>query len=361
MTTSGPIVGREVQAFFTQGATWGAELTASPSGSGIYLTEDGISFTQAVDPLDENSSTFQRDADLGTVSAALKLKQNLRYDDLRGIALSLGDGAYATPTEINVGKGDYSHTLYPAPDNHGDFACIALKKGSLIQAAPSVKFLGFTLEAQPSPQRVVLSFETRADTIKNNSTVVTAPQFDDLTAPGGPGGRAYFRQARIFINDQSAAALATPDEIFASGLTFSFRRNLTEDFTNSSGLHVAEPVEDAHPVASCALRQPSFGTEQDAYFTDWLTKTPKKLKIEFTGAAATEATGTVADDAFRLECPHVLIESMDPAPYSGPGRIPASVTFKLLAAHTTADAPGMNFTQPFRLTVVNSQPDKAVS
>lgn len=361
MTISGSIVGREVQSFFTQGVTWGTELTAPAAGSGIYITEDGISFSQSVDFLEENASAFQRDADLGTVSASLNLKQNLRYDDLRGIALSLGDESYATPTEVNVGKGDYQHVIYPASDNYGDFACAAFKKGSLIHVAPSVKFFGFTIEAQPSPQRVGVSFETRATTLKNDSTVITASQFDDLTAPGGAGGRAFFRQLRIFLNDQSSATLATADEIFVSGLTFSFRRALGEDYTNSSGTEVAEPVEDGYPVATCTLRQPSFATEQDAYITDWLTKTAKKLKIEFVGAAATEATGTVANDTFRIECPHALVESVDPAPYSGPGRIPASVTLRLLATDTTSDAPGMSFTHPFRLTAINSQSAKAVS
>lgn len=361
MTISGSIVGREIQAFFTQGSSWGAELTAAPAGSGILLTEDGLSFSKNLDFLEENSSTFHRDADLGTVSAALNIKQNLRYDDLRGIAFCLGDGAYSTPTEVNVGKGDYQHVLFPAPDNEGDFACIALKKGSLIHLAPSVKFSGFTIEAQAAPQRVTVAFDTTASTIKNNSTVITASQFNNLTTPGGPGGRVFFRQARVFINDQSSAALDTVDEIFISALTFSFQRALTEDFTNSSGLEVAEPVEDGYPTATCTLQQPSFGSEQDGYLSDWLSKTPKKLKIEFTGAAATEATGTVADDTLRFECPNVLIESMDTAPYSGPGRIPASVTFRLLAADTTADAPGMSFTQPFKITAINSQTSKAVS
>jgi len=361
MTISGSIVGREVQAFFTQGATWGTELTAPASGAGLYLSDDGVSFAQSLDSLEENASTFQRDSDLGTISAALSLRQNLRYDDLRGVAHCLGDGSYATLTEVNVGKGDYQHVIYPAPDNHGDFLCIALKKGTAIHVAPSVKFTGFTLEAQPSPQRVTVSFDTRASTIRNDSTVITASQFDGLEAPGGLGGRAYFRQVRVFVNDQSSATLATADEIFVSGLTFSFSRALTEDYTNSSGLQIAEPVEDGYPEITCALQQPSFGSEQDAYLSDWQSKTPKKLKIEFTGAAATEATGTVADDTFRIECPHVLVETVDPAPYGGPGRIPAGVTFRILAADTTAAAPGMNFVQPFKLTAVNSQSAKAVS
>jgi len=361
MAISGSIVGREVQAFFTQGAEWGTELTAAAEGGGIYIVEDGLSLSQSLDYLEENASVFQRAADLGTISAAVNLRQNLRYDDLRGIALALGDGAYATPTEVNAGKGDYQHVIHPAPDNEGDFACVALNKGSLIQVAPSLKFVGFTLEAQPSPQRVSLAFDTRANAVRNDSTTITAAQFEGLTAPGGLGGRAFFRQVRVYINDQSAAALATADEIFVSGLTFSFRRALSEDYTNSSGLEVAEPVEDGYPEATCTLRQPSFGAEQDGYLGDWLAKTPKKLKIEFKGSAATEATGTVADDTLRLEAPHVLVESMEPGPGSGPGRIPAAVTFRLLGAETTSDAPGMAFDQPFRLTAINSQSTKVVS
>ena len=361
MAISGSIVGREVAAFFTQGAEWGTEATAAAEGSGIFIVEDGLSLSQSLDYLEENASAFQRGADLGTISAALNLRQNLRYDDLRGMALALGDGAYATPTEVNAGKGDYEHVIYPAEDNEGDFACVALKKGELVQVAPSVKFAGFTLEAQPSPQRVSVSFETRANAVRNDSTAITASQFEGLTAPGGAGGRAFFRQVRVYINDQSAATLATGDEVFVSGLTFSFRRTLTEDYTNSSGLEAAEPVEDGYPEATCVLQQPSFGAEQDGYLGDWLSKTAKKLKIEFKGSAATEATGTVADDTLRIEAPHALVESMEPGPYRGPGRIPATVSFRLLGAESTSDAPGMTFVQPFRLTAINSQGAKAVS
>ncbi len=362
MALTGSIVGRETIAYFKQAATWGIEATP---GAGMLLMEDGMEFDQTLDPLEENDSTFLKENDLGTRTAAFNFKQSLRFDDMRGIAMVLGDGAYTTPiTAENAGKGDFLHTVLPAPDNFGDFATMAIKKGDIIQSFPSVKYAGFTLTGQASPNRFEVSVNTFADNLLNASTVITANSFTDLSKPSGNGGRGFFRNFTVELNDQSAASLTGTADGITNAVTsveWSVQRALAADYTNTSGLNIEEPVEDAYLESTITLQLRNLDSLVDGLYTDLINKTAKKLQFTITGAAASSATGSVANARFQVDAPHALVENVDYGPYSGPGRISAAVTFRLLGAETTSDASGMAFVEPFQLQWVNAQADQAVS
>lgn len=360
MAVTGSIVGRETVAYFKQGSAWGTEATP---GEGLLIMEDGMEFSQSLDPIEENDSTWLRDYELGTKTAGFNFKQAFRFDDIRGLAHVLGDGSYATVTEQNAGKSDYVHTMYPAEDNFGDFATLAIKKGSIIQTFPSVKFAGFTLSGTSSPNRIELSFNTFGNDLISNSTAITASSFSSLTQPSGNGGRAYFRNLSFLLNDQSGATLASGDEITNAITSFEFstQRQLASDYTNDSGLTIEEPVEDGYLESTLTLQLRNLDNVVDGLYADWVNKTPKKLQFSILGAKASTATGTVASAVLQVDAPHVLVENVDYGPYSGPGRISSSVTFRILGADTTADAAGMPWLQPFRLKVINNQSAKAVS
>ena len=362
MTISGSVVGRETVAYFKQANTWG---TASGGGDGILLVEDGMEFGQALDPVEENNSPWLQDYDLGQKTAGFNFKQAMRFDDIRGIAMVLGDGNYDAVVEENTGKGDYRHHIWPGADNFGDFATMAIKKGSIVQTLPSVKFAGFTLSGQSSPNRAEISFNTFANDLTNASTVITASSFDSLSIPSGPAGRCYFRDFYFEINDQSAATLdysATYEIANAvTSFEFSAQRQLASDYTNSSGLEIEEPVEDGYLESTLTLQLRNLDGIVDGFYNDWINKTKKKLRFRFTGPAASSATGAVSDARVQIDAPCVYVENVDYGAYSGPGRISGSVTFRLVGAETTADATGMNWVEPFRFKAINNQSSAQVS
>jgi len=359
---TGSVVGREAKIIRSAGTTWGTESTAT-----YYewkLLGDGLSFSQDLDPIEESNSTWLKDADLGNTSASFTPRHALYFDDIHAIAQVLGDGNYATPAEENTGKGDYKHTVYPDEDNNGDFETVAVKKGAYIHSLHSVKYPGFHVEGQASPQRIEISFDTLVSNLDNASAVLTAADFTAATAqPSGNGGRAFFRNFTFRINDQSGATLGVGDAIsnVVTGFKFSFVRSLTEDRTNSSGLQIEEPVEDSYPETTLRLDLRNLDGDIDTFITNYLAGTKKKLDFEITGSAASTATGTVATASFKISAPNAKLESVDAGSYEGPGRISSSVIFRLHGTDTTGDANGMAFLEPFKLEVINAQSGAAVS
>jgi hypothetical protein len=365
MAISGSVVGREIVVLLKQGATWGTEVTmGTGNGYGIYAEDWGLSFSQPLDDVPINTGVWGQEVDQGVISAALNPQMPITFDEIRLFAGVLGDGSYDTPAEVNAGKGDYQHIIYPSGDNFGDFWTIGIQKGnSIVQTIPSWKPTGFTISSTASPNRCMVQFQGVGNTVENNSSVITATAFTGVSYITGPSGRAYFRNARIYINDQTAATLATVDEIsnLITSFEFTFNRNLSQDYTNTSGLKMEEPVEDGMVDVTAVLNFRNQDSTGSALFDDLTNGQKKKLKIAISGAAATSATGTVENAGFTLECPNVRVGDNDFPNVSGTGRQTSTFNLRALGAVAAGDAPGMDFLQPFKLTVVNAQSAKQVS
>ena len=365
MTVSGSIVGREIQLIQSQSnQSWGTE------GTGTFykwhLLEDGWGVTQDLDDIEESGSVWVKSQDLGITGATFAPREALRFDSIHGIAMVLGDGAYITVAEENAGKDDHKHTIYPDEDNNGDFETIGRLIGSsTIHSMPSVKYRGFTVSGQDSPQRIEVTYDTLVSNLDNASAVITASGISGATAElSGNGGRAFFRNFTFRIAAQSGAtALAGGDAIsnVITGFEWTVTRSLSEERTNTSGLEIDEPLEDGYLESTLTLQLRNQDSDTEQFLTDCLAGTAKMLDFEITGAAASTATGTVANASFKVSAPHAVVIDPDPGTYSGPGKIPASITFKLLGTSTTSDTQDMAFLDPFRLEVINAQSAKAIA
>ena len=359
MTVNGSLLGRESLAQMIRGNNWGEEAT---TGKGFLMLDDGLSYSQESIAYEENGSVWPQDSDKGTVSTGLDYKQYLRFDDLRGIAFTLGSGAYQDPVELNSGKGDFRHVISPSGDNFGDYATIAMKKGAMVQTFPSVKFAGFTISGQTNPGRMEVKYHAFANNMVTNSINYPPSSFDSLQYLQGNGGIAFFRNLRLWINDRDAAALGQGD-LLSNSLTsfeFSFQRQLVSDYTNCSGFEIEEPVEDSFAETTINLGLRNYDIQAAELFDKWQQNGRLKLKIEVVGAAATSASGDVSPASLIIELPNVAVENVEPGAYAGPGRISSSVNLKALALPTGQTAQGMDFNQPFRLQAVNAQNVKAV-
>lgn len=362
MAVTGSIVGRESAHVYLQAGTWGTEIT------GTYqewlLEDDGLDFSQELDPIEENASVWLKDDDLGTHSVSFAPREGLKFDQLHGIFSVLGDGNYATPAEANASKDDWTHTAYPDEDNNGDFDTIGIKKGSYIHALTAVKFFGFAMSGQAAPNNIKVTYDTLVRNITNASTVITASTFTGTNPLSGNGGRVFFKNFAFYIADQSATTALTATDAISnviSSFEFIFRRSVTEDRSNTSGLYIEEPVEDGYPEATLTLELNNLDSDIDTFITNHLANTEKMLKFEITGAVASSATGTVATASIKVEAPRAVVTEVSPGPYGGPGRIGSRVTFKLNAADTTSDAEGMAFVEPFKLTAICGQSAKFIS
>lgn len=363
MAISGSVVGREVVAIMVQsGQSWNTEDTSA--GTALYAEDFGLSYSQALDDVPINAGIWQREVDNGTIAAEVNYSAPLEFDEIRGLAGMLGDGSYVTMAETNSGKGDWIHIIKPSGDNFGDFFTFAVQKGNdIINVVPSLKFTGFTLSGQASPNRMMISYSAIGSKVDNASTGITANDFASPSYLTGNGGRAYFRNLSVFINDQSAATLDTVDEIsnLITGIEFSSQRALSQDYTNTSGLSMEEPVEDGMMETTCRLDFRTQDSTGSGLFDDLVAGTKKKLKLQVTGNAASSATGSVANASFTVECPHVRVGEDDFPNLSGEGRQTNSLTLRVLGAVTTSDASGMPFTEPYKVTVVNNQSSKQVT
>lgn len=358
-----PAVGRQAKYIRCQSDTWNTEATGTWAVWDIW--EDGVGVTQALDPIEESDGIFLKDSDVGEHSAAFAPREALRFDVIAPLMMSIGTSNYSEPTAANAGKGDYEHINRPAEDITGLFDSIGIKKGSYIHSLYSVKYRGWTLEGTTSPQRVTVSHDCIASRLDNASTVVTANVFTAADAePSGNGGRAYFRNMTVKIKNQSAAtAIATGDAVsnLISSFSFTWGRNLAEERDNSSGIYVAEPDEDGYPEATLSLTFRGMESATDTALTNLLGNTTKMLELEIVGNAASAATGTVNNAGLKIEAPRVKVLEVEAGPFSGPGKLPASVVYGLYAPDTTSDAEDMAFAEPFQITVTNNQAAAVIS
>lgn len=353
------IVGRETMAFLAQASQWG---TAVEGSTGLLFQEAAINWNQELAPLELNDSWWQQELEEKNITCSLELTQPFMFNHLEPLSLGLGLTGYDSPVEQTEAEGDYLHVVRPGSDLQGLFATVAMKRASAIyNVFPSCAVSGFELSGVTDPNHLTIKYFLAADTVVNGLDGISASAFDSLTY--NDEQRAYFRKCRFYLADQSAGDLTQSDEItnLVSSFSFSFKRNFTTDYTNSSGLRMEEPVEDGPPEIIIKLSLIYKNQQGSDLFNDRLTGAAKKLRIENIGAPLFSDAGYAgADASFIIDFPHVRIEKDTFTDYSGLGRQGLDVTFRCLAPAGSGVA-GMPFSEPFQFSIVNQHAARVIS
>ena len=338
------ITGRELIVGLKKATTWHTPV-ACGAGDGLLILSDGIKVTTPVELDDSAGQEWIFQADPGVKDIKGTLDCYMRYQGF-DVPLALIMGTAGAPVQQEA-TAAYLHTLALSSSIFGKFSTMAqLKLSNKVWEFPSLKLHGFKLTAEMN-KPVKISLEGIADKLDRASATNTAATMANVTYPDQVNRIFMDKNTVVRINDQSGAALDDTMKLYPSSIEFSFNRPMdAEPVAGQDG--VDEPIDNGFPAVTMTMKFPRYNTANDAFFTDWDNFTSKKMDITFTGKVIEGAYNY----RFRLILPHVKVDQPE-APVSGPGKIPFSLSFQILAA---AAAPtGMAFTEPFRIEMINKR------
>ena len=340
-----PLTGREILIGLKKAATWRTAVAAGANDGILILSE---SFKQTIEHLNDDSAglAFIQRTDKGKIDAGGSLEAYMRYEGL-DVLLALIMGTAGAPTVQGV-TAAYINSYVMADNLAGLFATLSmLKKSDKVFEFPSVKLNKFSLSGE-SNAPVKLTVDGIANKLELASAVNTAGTLASLTYPDKGNRIIMNKDAHFWLGDESDAALSTTDVIYPSGFELSFPRPMEADLTVGNE-DVDEPVGEGFPEVTLTLNFPRYNDANHTHFTDWEALTRKKMEIYFKGALI-ESTYYYE---FKISLPNLKV--MDPdAAISGPGKIPVSLSFKVLGTDTAPT--GMTgITQPFQIDVQNKR------
>lgn len=338
------ITGREAIVAVKQAAVWGTAV-ACGAGDGLLVTKE--SFKQALSALDDESvgQNFITYSDRGQIEVTGSLEGYMRYEgwDLLIAALM---GAAGTPTQQEA-TAAYTNSYTLTPHADGLFHTLCLKKKSdVVWEYPSVKFSSMKLSGEMNAP-VMVEFEGQADQLERASSTNTTTTLGDVTYPD-QGNRIIFNSSSRFrVNDQSAIALASGDEIHPTSFEFTFGRKQEADVT-AGNVGIDEPYDNGFPEIELTMKFPRYNDTNDAFFDDWEAFTSKKMDIYFEGSTIEGAYNY----SFLISLPHIKVMNPESV-IDGPGVVPMSMSFKVLAPESAPT--GMTgITNPFQIDVQNT-------
>lgn len=337
------ITGRELIVGLKKTAAWHTPL-ACGAGNGMLILSDGIKVSQGMEVDESAGQEWPQQADAGLQELKGILDMYARYRGLE-TAMALIMGTAGAPAQQGA-TAAYLHTLQLASNITGKFATLAQQKlSNKVWEYRSLKLHGFKLSAQMN-KPVKIALEGIADALDRASAVNTTATMANVTYPDVANRIIMNADTVVRVNDQSGAALDDTMKVYPSSIEINFNRPMdSEPVAGQTG--VDEPADNGFPVGTITMKFPRYNTANDAFFTDWDNFTSKKMDITFTGKTIEGAYKYQWQFSFT----HLKVDNPEAA-VSGPGKIPFSLSFKILSA---AAAPtGMAFTEPFQLAIIST-------
>lgn len=340
-----PLTGREILVGLKKASTWRTPVACGANDGILILSE---SFRQTLEHLDDDSAglAFIQRTDPGKKNVSGGMEGYLRYEGL-DVLLALIMGTAGTPSQQGA-TAAYTNSYVMADSLLGLFATLTmLKKSDKVFEYPTVKYNALIISGEmnaPLKWRVE-GIPNIQDLASSTNTTVTMAS---VTYPD-KGNRVIMNaDSHFWLNDESGDALDSGDAISPNSFELSIRRPMEADHVAGHD-DVDEPIDEGFPEISLTLNFPRYNDANGAFFADWETYTRKKMEIYFKGA--------LIEDTYyyehKISLPNLKV--VDPeAAISGPGKIPFSLSFKVLG---TDSAPtGMTgITKPFQIDVQNTR------
>lgn len=340
-----PISGREIIIGLKKASAWRTAVACGAT-DGVLIT--GESFRYSIEHLQDDSAAlaFIQRTDKGKLESSGSLEGYMRYEGL-DVAIALIMGTAGTPSLESTSLA-YSNSYVMATNLSGLFATLAmLKKSDKVFEYPSVKLHGFRLSGEMNAP-VKFSIDGIANKRDMASTTNTSATMANVTYPD-KGNRIIFdSNTHFWLNDESGDALDSGDVIYPASFELGFTRPVEGDLV-AGNEDIDEPSGTGFPEPTLTLNFPRYNDANHTHFTDFEAFTRKKMEIYFKGVLIEDTSYY----EFKISLPNLKIIDPDAA-ISGPGKIPTSLSFKVLGTDTAPT--GMTgITKPFQIDVINTR------
>jgi hypothetical protein len=340
------LTGREIVVAIKKAAAWRTAVSVG-AGDGQFLLSDGLLGGRTIATLRDEplGLDYVQNSDSGLETVAGDITAWLRYQGQELLlALAMGD------SQVKTGAGPtYDWDCYLSTTLRGLFATyVTLLASNRVAEVPSMKVTGLGLSAEfGNPVQVIWHLIGNILRVTGDAGIVnTTTETDAVTIDNdSKDNRVILNEnAEFLINAESAGALASPgDRLGIASFNFDFTRPSDAfHIVNATDLGVEEPIGSGFPDPTLEIVLPEFDdTEAVKYLADLRDGDTSKASLTF-------AKGT--DYEFEIFWPRLRV-SVDAPSWTGPGRLPNTITFQCLKA--TAAPTGFNSNLPFYIATKN--------
>jgi hypothetical protein len=345
------ITGREVRMAFAKFGTGSWGVPASVLYGPYFSSDGGLTLKPARVNDDAFGQSFMGDGDLGDVEAPnLTLSGRSRYDDYGYIFDALAMGSPTAPTistSVVSQTTSYQHIIDLAPNIDGLGFTAAIDKVLFVDELTSAKVYGFgeSIGDGGVMDRAykVLGSKPTNDSTTNSRSTVNGAAYPALS------NRIFRKQGTWRMNARLANSLVASDAIKIEAWSLEFER--PQDAPHVFGQdYVMEPADNGWPVVKITVQYPRM-TSISANSLYEALKSDGQFKADMTFLG----TFINSTDKYKrlYEFPFLELDEWA-APLAGANQVKPSASFMAKLSGTSL-TPGMTVTNPFRLTLINTQ------
>ena len=276
--------------------------------------------------------------DRGNLLIGGPIVSHLRYwnrPQILLLALAMGGCSVA-----EVASLVYACNLRLTDSLEGLFATLVIDKGARIYEYESIKVNTLDLKCliDGEGSRVTLSSEIIARDCNRSSAINTPTEIAALTMIDAdyPAGYLLSTGLKAYLGAAEGGPLGEDDEVGLKGFSLKLSNNLAQDLVESGNSLISEPLRADFRTVSLRLELGKYQLDgsSDTWLDAYMSNTPLKCKLSFTGALITGAYY----NQFNLYFPNLRITGA-PRNVSGPGLIEAPID--LIATMPTTAVSGM--------------------
>lgn len=350
----------QVAVGLAKAATWGTAVDITTTGKLIYASQVTVNPSyDSLAPRDAVASFYAKDKTRTRLSVDVSITADLTYGGqwLLALAGALGVST-ATPTEVTVGQGDYTHNIDFSTAQSGKFFTMCyLTEDDYIAEVPSLKFHSATINIvagnlssitlQGIGDREVYD-SGASNSVADLNSLVAAQEYESIVL----GGANHYFRGDVY---STGTALTSADNLQIMNATLTLQRPVERRYVlrGADTFYTLEPYQLAEAVGSLQFQL----SESDLGTKDWLAAWAAKSAYMFELFVDGSQIGSGANNSFKIQIPYAKPAGAKPAGYGITAKnalIQPSITWDLFEA-TTAPAGMSGVTKYCRFVAVTER------
>lgn len=345
------ITGAETKIGLVKASTWG---TAVAVGAGDLIQLNSLSPAGDNETFSTNNIGsglgMETDVVSGNEVYSASLDMQVGYENGADLILAAFLGDPQSPTEQNVGEGDYLHQILASTGIHSNdyLTLVAHATSTETIEFPTCSVESITLSHSNPQSPLNLVANLIASDFEEASTTNTFAVVDAATLRDPNNNKTNVRKSSEWrINAQSGGALSSSDNICVIGATIEMTR--PQEIINEVCGDASSPVPSASDFLTGTVTLEFKDLEDLSYFTSFKDGDTFKAELLIDSGIQIGAGGNYS---MNFKFPRLKIVSFPDYSVEDAGNNGYSLTFQILAA--TANPTGMDSTRPY-VEITNTQ------
>jgi hypothetical protein len=333
--------GSNTSAICQIATTWG---TAVAGGAGDKLAAEitpNFNVTELTKREVGTGNNMVTSGTKGNIKPSLGITMDIGCRNTFDVMLAQFMGTAAAPSEVNVGQGDYKHTITYSTTLNGKYVTIAYESASAtVHEFPTCAVRSVTIKSTTIPGYIEGNLELIADSVALSTSTNTNAVL--AAATEGTGNELFTADFvdYFWAATQSSGSLSSSNvrEITSFELTLTRPQELPNEMKGASG---NSAPRSAGMGLEGSLKVNLIELVDHTWYTVWNAETVYKAKLGFEGSQI----GSGANKALYAYLPGIMLLKEPNYALVSPGINAVSLDFKLTKA--ASNPTGMSSTYPY--------------